>query len=410
MKFSFLKNITATALASILVVSTAACRDMSYVIKTDSTSVPVGVYIYNEYISYYGAKKGVKDTSESPLKQVVSDSSSSDSNASVSSQAESDSSSVDTSSEETDETMSDTDLKGSEWIKKDAMDKCKKYLAVESKMQELNISLTDDELKNAKEQADKRWPYYSSSLKNAGVSKDSFELATDVYEKKYDKTLDTIYDKGGSQAVSDDEFNSYFTQNYVDYEYISRSLMNYSQSGSSQKLSDDKIAEIDKKFNDMADQINKGKDIKEASDELSNEDTNITPVDTEPKQKDKLSLSDDVKNQFEQLKPQKAVVYKTDNMYYILYKKDINEDLKNMTDGSDTKIEVLKAMKQTEFDNMLTDYTNGLNIEYNNPVIRKYSPSFLEEKAISSSSKSKSSSSKSEHTHSHTDDESESGE
>lgn len=401
MKFSFLKNIIATALVSVLVVSTAACRDMSYVIKTDSVTVPVGVYIYNEYISYYGAKKGVENTSESPLNQVVSNSSSPSS--SVSSQVESDiSSSNDTSLEETDETMSDIqDQKGINWIKNDAMDKCKKYLAVESKMQELGISLTDDELKEAKESADKRWPYYSSSLKNAGVSKDSFELATDIYDKKYDKTLDAIYDNGGSKAVTDDEFNSYFTQNYVDYEYISRSLTNYSQSGSSQKLSDDKIAELEKKFNDAANEINKGKDIKDVSDELSNEDANITPADTQPKQKDKLSLSDDVKGQFEQIKPKKAVVYKTDNMYYILYKKDINEDLKNMTNASDTKIDVLKAMKQDEFDKMLNDYVDTLSMEVNNPVIRKYSPSFLEQKAVSSS-KAKSSSSHN-HTHEHDD-------
>ena len=189
------------------------------------------------------------------------------------------------------------------------------------------------------------------------------------------------------------QFNSYFTQNYVDYEYISRSLTNYSQSGSSQKLSDDKIAELEKKFNDAADEINKGKDIKDVSDELSNQDENITPADTEPKQKDKLSLSDDVKKQFEQIKPKKAVVYKTDSMYYILYKNDINEDLKNITNGSDTKIDVLKAMKQDEFDKILTDYVDTLNIEVNNPVIRKYSPAFLEQKAVSSS-KAKSSSSR----------------
>lgn len=398
MKFSFFKSIIATVLASILVVSTAACRDMSYAIRANSISVPVGVYVYNEYISYYNAKKGVQNTSESPLKQVVSNSSSENS---TSSQIESEStSSNDTSLEETDETMSESqDLKGIEWIKNDAMDKCKKYLAIECKMQELGISLTDDELKQAKENADKHWPYYSSALKNAGVSKDSFELATDVYNKKYDKTLDFIYDQDGSQAVSDDEFNSYFTQNYLDYEYISRGLTNYSQSGSSQKLSDDKIAELEKKFNAAADEINKGKDIKEVSDELSNEDDNITSVDTEPKQKDKLSLSDDVKTQFEQIKPKKAVVYKNDNTYYILYKKDINEDLKNITKGSDTKIDVLKAMKQNDFDNMLNDYIKNLNIEVNNSVIRKYSPSFLEQKTISSS-KAKSSS---EHTHSHDD-------
>ena len=135
MKFSFFKSIIATVLASILVVSTAACRDMSYAIRANSISVPVGVYVYNEYISYYNAKKGVQNTSESPLKQVVSNSSSENS---TFSQIESEStSSNDTSLEETDETMSESqDLKGIEWIKNDAMDKCKKYLAIECKMQE----------------------------------------------------------------------------------------------------------------------------------------------------------------------------------------------------------------------------------------------------------------------------------
>ncbi len=411
MKFSILiRRFLLLVLSFVMIFSMSACSDMSYIMSTDTISIPVGVYIYNEYLSYHDVESKVEDSKKSPLVQTVSDSSGeavsdeSSQTEDINATSEASSTEIDSPSTESSDSNSSTDAtdesslqeektsqNGMEWVKTEALNSCKKLLAVESKMQEFGLSLSDDELKQAQEEIDKRWPYYSSVMKKSGVSKESFGRATVMYDKQYDKVLSAMYDQNGKEAVPESELNNYFTSNYLDYQYISKSLTKYSSSSNgistqSSKLSDEEIATIGKQFESFAERINAGESIEAISAEfVDSQDEGATGVDVTPKTKEELSLSDEVIKQFEGMKDAVATVYKTENMYYLLYKQDISKSLNSLTPYSELRISVLKNMKQDEFDKMLDEYINTLNIYVNQSVVRKYLPTFVEDKAISSS-------------------------
>ncbi len=429
MFFNRVKKILAIVLVFVMTLSLSACRDMTYIMKTDSISIPVGVYIYNEYLSYHDAKSKVESYNKSPLKQDISDSSSTEDSSNSSQEAESsnlqqseeesssnefysedssenilDESAMSSEESETtlvdsseDDTESSQQITGFEWIKNEALEECEEILAIKAKLQEMGVSLSEDELAQAKNEADKNWPYYSAVLKKSGVSKESFELATEIHNAEYDKLLAAIYDQNGTQAIADEEVNQYFVSNYVDYQYISKSLMATTSNSSSTSttttsISDEEKADLANKFEEYANRINNGEDIQSISDEFVNsQDEGATGVDTAPQLKEELSISDEVKQQFEQLEEGVATFYKTDGMYYILYKQDINDRLQELTPSSELRISVLKDMKQDDFDKMIDEYIETLGIYINNSAARRYSPAFIEDKAISSSSKSKSS-------------------
>ncbi len=428
MRFYFFKKVMAMILILVVVFSLSACRDMTYIVKANNISVPVGVYIYNEYLSYHDAKSKVESYNKSPLKQDISDSSSNEETSensqdnlssdsqnvvesSIAQDAASDSNGESSNEEnlsqeeaanaetEENEQQSEEKTSGFDWIKKEALDECKEILAIKAKLQELGISLTDDELTKAKSEADKNWPYYSAVLKKSGVSQDSFEQATEIHNTEYDKLLAAIYDQNGTEAIPNEEVNQFFVSNYVNYQYISKNLTatvsnSSSTSTTTTALSDEEKADLATKFEEYANRINKGEDIKSISDEFVNsQDEGATGVETMPQLKEDLSLSDEVKQQFEQIEAGIATFYKTDSMYYILYKQDISDSLKDLNAGSELRISVLKDMKQEDFDKMIDEYIETLGIYVNNSAARRYSPAFIEDKAISSSSKSKSTSS-----------------
>jgi hypothetical protein len=373
MNFKLLNKSFALVLVLVLALgSLTACSDQSWVIKSGSESVPIGAYIYNLYNSLHSAKSSVENTSSSPIGQKIDD------------------------------------IDASEWIQNQALGECRNILAVNLKMNEMGISLTDQEIDKVQKNTSSIWAYYSETLKKCGVAQSSFEQATGIYTAKYDKVFGAIYDQGGTQPISDKEVNDYLTEHYVDYENFTKSLSHYSSTGSLQSYSsgtpftDEEKANAEKQFNDYASRINKGESIETVAKEFYNSEASSQTFDATPQDKDKLSLATDVKTQFENMSYNKATVYKTDDSIYLLYKKDINKYTEKLTKGSEVRLDILKKFKQEEFDNMLIQYMDGIDKEINFSAMRKYSPSMVEGKS-SSSSKSSSSKSKSSSASSQSD-------
>lgn len=397
MKFKSTKKIVSIVLILSMICSLAACSDQSWIVQANGDVIPIGSYIYNLYVSDSQAKSKVDDSSASPLDQVINDSEDTDSEDTSSTEVTSDdnTSTEVTSDETSSETTDDSNVMyGNEWVQDQALGAVKDMVAVDCMMDELGVSLTDEETEEAQKQSASLWAYYAKTLQNLGVAQDSFVLASGMYLKKSEKLFDAIYDQGGTQAVSDEEVTNYLTQNYVDYEYFSKDFSNTNSSGSSVNLTDDQKNAAEAQFQDYANRINSGTSITDIANEYTaSEKLDKSPLDTTPKNKNDLSLDDSVKSQFEQMDYNQAIAFRTDDAEYLLYKKDINTDTDQLTKGSDLRIKILKDLKQNDYDSLLVDYANTLDIQINFSAMNKYNPSFVEKESSEASSKAKSASS-----------------
>lgn len=396
MKFKSTKKIVSIVLILSMICSLAACSDQSWIVQANGDVIPIGSYIYNLYVSDSQAKSKVDDSSASPLDQVINDSEDTDSEDTSSTEVTSDdnTSTEVTSDETSSETTDDSNVMyGNEWVQDQALGAVKDMVAVDCMMDELGVSLTDEETEEAQKQSASLWAYYAKTLQNLGVAQDSFVLASGMYLKKSEKLFDAIYDQGGTQAVSDEEVTNYLTQNYVDYEYFSKDFSNTNSSGSSVNLTDDQKNAAEAQFQDYANRINSGTSITDIANEYTaSEKLDKSPLDTTPKNKNDLSLDDSVKSQFEQMDYNQAIAFRTDDAEYLLYKKDINTDTDQLTKGSDLRIKILKDLKQNDYDSLLVDYANTLDIQINFSAMNKYNPSFVEKKVVKLQSASSSTS------------------
>lgn len=84
-------------------------------------------------------------------------------------------------------------------------------------------------------------------------------------EARRELLLEAYYGANGLQPVAEDALKDYFSKHFVVFKSINGYLTDTNDAGESVALSDDRIEEIKKQFNTMADSISKGTSIEEAN-------------------------------------------------------------------------------------------------------------------------------------------------
>lgn len=341
MKFKELKRVTAVVLALVMMLSASACSDKSWSVKNSDESLAVGVYIYYLYNAYYTASNQVTDSSKSVLDQTIENKNASD------------------------------------WIKDTALENCKNMLAVDSKMKELNLSLTDDEISKAKTTSSTNWASYGSTLEKLGVSQDSYYKATALLSAKYTKLFEAIYGKSGTKAVSDKDLETYFTENYVHFNYFTKSLTTTDADGKSTAMTDEQIQTVADQFNGYANLFNSGKTAQEVADTYKADDAlESAPLQENLSTLDSLGLPDELNSALQGLEVSKAVAVKSGTTYYLFCKQDVKQQVSKLAD-SDYRMNVLISMKSEEFFGIISDAVSAMNVSINDAVVKKYKPSMF---------------------------------
>lgn len=333
MKTKKIKNLLSIMLAFVILFSASGCSNKSWCVKDENETLPVGVYICYMYSAYQTAQSKVADTKKSVLKQTVED------------------------------------KNGEDYIKDTALINCKNILAVNSKLNELNISLTDEEIEEAKNSVSSTWSQMSKILEGYGISKDSFDIAIGVAPVKYEKLFEALYSEGGTQEVTEEDFKNYFQNEYISYSYISKSITD---------LDDEQKTSLEENFNNYAAKINDGSsNINDISEEYkTSENLESSPLVNNVAKSDEIYLPDDVKDVLINLQTNNAQLVKTDSQYYLIYKDDISNSLSKLEDQN-FKQQLLVTMKNDEFTSMLDETANSLNISINKSALRKYKPSMF---------------------------------
>ncbi len=282
----------------------------------------------------------------------------------------------------------------SKWIKDQAKKICLSYLVLEEQLKAEKIDISTDDMASAETQAEEYWnvgPYaymnyimpQKDSLEPFGVSLESYTYCTTEYSVKYQALFDALYEEGGKKAVSDSELKDFFNENYVDYSYFTVNLYTATtdEAGASSNvaLSDKEAKKITDKFDDYAEQLNKGKSFDDIVEKyMKAENIDEDPSTSSIEKLDSVSAGDEIKEALGELDNNKATTVKVGEgesaVYYLVYKRDIKDAADDYLSDDTNRSTVLAAMKSDEFADYIEKLTESLEYEENTSVINKYDP------------------------------------
>ena len=298
-----------------------------------------------------------------------------------------------------------------QWMKDKAEELTLTALAVEKGLKDEGATVDSATLQAADEQAKTNWnvgPYanygyvmpMSKELEPHGVSFDSYKYAASEVPAMQQVLFNTLYEKGGSQEVSDAELEKFFNENYVDYGYLSANLYESStdEAGTTNNvaLSEDAIKQITDKFDGMVKDLNSGKafdDVSKAYTDAEGLSSDSVVNNTELLKN--FSAGDELKVEIEKLDSGKAATVKVGEgdsaMIYLVYKKDINAIAKDYLESTSNRSEVLTNMKTDDFKTYIKDLIKELKYE-KNAAVDSYDPKmfFVAEKPTTTAESSES--------------------
>ena len=358
-----LRKLAALFLAGILALGLSSCdsTDKTWAMKRGDTTIPIGCYIYNFYVTTLNApyQEGV-DSSKSMLEQEI-------------------------------------EGKPAEtWIRENAVRSTKLMLAVDDMMNELGLSLSEEDQKQIETNTNSGWTQLSSALEKY-VAKSSYQQAYTELNYKYTMVFKALYGEGGEKEVPEGELLQYVKEHYTDYSYIMAPLYDSSY----QTLEDEKKTAVRDLLEDCVKKINDGSmTVEEAaeayekemetSDSLTSGVTDLEAQGGNDKLVDALKKIDAGKAYFVDLSEESSC-------YFLVYKRDINKTAGEYLDNEDNRLSVLSELKGDEFADMMEEKVDTMTgVEINDAALNEYTASMyytFKEPASSAPSSSSSDSS-----------------
>jgi hypothetical protein len=274
---------------------------------------------------------------------------------------------------------------------------CLSYLVIDEQITAEGADVSTDDIAAADEQAETYWNVgqyadygyimpMSDDLEPYGISLDSFKYCTTEYSVKYSALFSKVYGEGGSKEVTDSELTDFFTENYVDYSYITVNLYESTtdEAGDSSNvaLSDDDAKKLTDEFDGYAKSLNAG----DAYSDVIEKYMTANELDTDPtvsnvENIDSSSLGDELIEALKNLDSNKATTLTVGEgdsaIYYLIYKNNINDDVDDYVGSETNKSSVLSSMKSEEFSDYIKDLTKELDYEANTSVLEKYDPNMF---------------------------------
>jgi hypothetical protein len=332
----------------------ASCTDKSWSLKTDDSSLSLGSFILLQLDSYYTAGQKVSEANPN-AKDVLKE------------QVE--------------------EQPAVDWIRNDAINAGKKLLAVRKLFAEMGLSLTDEEVGKASKDSHKRWVSQGKTYEGYGVSEDSFRETKWMIPAKRDKLFKAIYGKDGTNPVSDEVLKTYYEENYINYQFFTKSLTKPPTDGTQtpQPLTDEETAAAKAKFEEYATKVNNGENIEQIVAQFK-ENESMTekedPLMCTAEKTDQLTLPEAANNKLKELETGKAAVVEveTDKTIYLVKKLDIKLKSPEMLADETERYEVLKEQAKQNFDERINERADQMAFNVNNRAMNQYPPSIYQKK------------------------------
>ena len=340
------KKIAATLLAAVMSVSLAACNsaDVKWIAKADGEEVPSGVYLVHLINAYSEAESKVEDKEKKVLTQTVDG------------------------------------TPAAQWITEQADKNFQRYIAIEKKAKEQNVTISDVENSFVMQQAQYQWQFMEGIYTQNGVSQDSMIL---TLQNGYKESLlfNAQYGENGVTPISQEELLKEFQSNYYKAMYITISLVdnnNQPKDEAGKKVVTDKANEILAKATaDGANYSDVILEYEKSQAEAKGDDSTIHAHDASSHVsfigKENESYTAEFKAEIDKMQIGEVKVITSGNVVYILQRlaNDVPEDLSN------SRSEIMTKLKGTEFDESIDALAASTVVEYNTKAKSLYTPAKL---------------------------------
>ena len=384
---TMIKKLTAGLLAAAMTVGLSGCTlgTTSWILRygEDNAEVPTGIYVQNMYTAYQAATQYVEDSSN-----VLG--------------GEIDGRSAD------------------QWIRDTALNLTKQYLAVNLKFDEEGLTLTEAENTNIQTLVDTVWNLYGESYTLLGINRDSYQKMQE-YSAKASDLFQHYYGEGGELAPTDEEYSTYFTENY------DRTRAVYYAKNDVDSMTDEERAEAEAALaegetlpesgREQADaalsRIQNGEDIvtilqeieaeqaaesgstdetadnssSSATDDAADETGRYPAADTEtdPSQYDNLvnvndtSVPETYRTASHEMAVGESRIVETDSGYYVVYKLELDPDGSEL---KSRKASLLQEMKGDEYNDMIAQWVEELpEVTVNEATVEEFSPKLIDSRS-----------------------------
>jgi PPIC-type PPIASE domain. len=332
------KRIAATTLAVLTLFTLTGCYKQSdwWAAKRNDTTMAIGEYIYYLSTAYSDASYKVGTDTE-VLKATIED------------------------------------KKAKDYIDEGTKKSIQSYFYIEERAKDLEIS--EEDLASIENLSNAYWTTYglSTQYEKLGISQDSFTKAFARQSVLRSTIFEEMYTTG-DRAVSDDEFISYYEDNYYSYEYFTAALTTKDEEGNSTDLSDEAKKTLKDILEEYLVEIEDGKtSVEEAATSYkeysASEDTtyDLTSGLIE-------SASGDIPTAVLELKEDEVSIIETSSTYTLVRRVPIKDRSKVILADKDDKLSVLSSWKNEEFNTFVEEEAAKIDgIEYNNSAINTFS-------------------------------------
>ncbi len=252
MAYNF-KRYAALAAAVVCAVSLTGCSDNGYMGTVDGMEIRNGIYLSQMMTAHSSASSTVYDAREEA---------------------------GDTS--EIEDLFAETidGISAEEWIKNEAVELVKYYVAVEKLFDSKGLSISDEERSEIAENVNDNWDsesinYYGFSLsvqtmygyptlgeyyESIGIGKDSMK-EMELNALKEDKLFLDYFTNDEEAKVSEEEINTYLSENYANVKYIEVSFKDYAGISLDAEKDAEEIAALKARAQSYVDRFNAGESI-----------------------------------------------------------------------------------------------------------------------------------------------------
>ena len=384
---TMIKKLTAGLLAAAMTVGLSGCTlgTTSWILRygEDNAEVPTGIYVQNMYTAYQAATQYVEDSSN----------------------------------------VLDGEIDGrsaDQWIRDTALNLTKQYLAVNLKFDEEGLTLTEAENTNIQTLVDTVWNLYGESYTLLGINRDSYQKMQE-YSAKASDLFQHYYGEGGELAPTDEEYSTYFTENY------DRTRAVYYAKNDVDSMTDEERAEAEAALaegetlpesgREQADaalsRIQNGEDIvtilqeieaeqaaesgstdetadnssSSATDDAADDTGSDSAADTEtdPSQYDNLvnvnntSVPEAYRTASHEMAVGESRIVETDSGYYVVYKLELDPDGSEL---ESRKASLLQEMKGDEYNDMIAQWVEELpEVTVNEATVEEFSPELIDSRS-----------------------------
>ena len=254
--------------------------------------------------------------------------------------------------------------------RKNAISLCKEYVAVNTLAAERSITLKTEQEAAASAWVNQQWKFFSTYYTGLGLSKQTL-MKVRENEARRALLLEAYYGAGGLQPVADDALKDYFSKHFVVFKSINGYLTDTNDAGESLALSDDRIAQIKKQFNTMADSISKGASIEEVNTQYleSQNSSSVGEFTASVIDGENTDYPEGFYDQVAAMKNGDVKVITLSTFIYVVQKLDaLGEKGSYFTQY---RTDVLQSMKGEDFEKLLQERESSFEVEEKGGVLKR---------------------------------------